>query len=99
MAGNCSLVFAKGRLSLARERGWVRIDSNARRISGPLTFILSPCGAWRGEKERTKLRTALGVKINEIPCSTQYPVVDPTKTPSNCVFFACHPPTLAVLTS
>jgi hypothetical protein len=47
MAGNCSLVFATGHLSLARERERVRVDSNARQISGLLTFILSL--AARGE--------------------------------------------------
>jgi hypothetical protein len=87
MAGNCSLVFANGRLSLARERERLKVGSNARQISGPLTFILSPCGKGRGVKERTRLLHRF--RSEELTGSRAQPNILWSASPKNpplCVF-------------
>jgi hypothetical protein len=99
MAGSCNVEYAEGRLSLARERGRARVASNARRVPRPLTFILPPCGKGRGVKERTRLLHRF--RSEELTGSRAQPNIlwsASPENPPNCVFFACHPSTPAVLT-
>jgi hypothetical protein len=97
MAGNCNVACAEGHLSLAKER--VRVD--------PKTLLLVPI------RQLDSLPLIpMDRREAQAPASVRpYAAEDPElatpnilwlagiKSPSNCVFFACHPYTPAVLTS
>ena len=86
MAGNCNVACAEGHLSLAKER--VRVD--------PKTLLLVPMDG-REAQAPASVRSYAAEDPELATPNILWPAG--VKSPSNCVFFACHPYTAAVLTS
>ena len=97
MAGNCNLACTDGHLSLAKER--VRVDPETL-LFVPIPQLDSlPLSQWIGAKRKRLHQFDLmwPWTRNSQPPNILWPAG--IKSPSNCVFFACHPYTPAVLTS
>jgi len=97
MAGNSNVAWAEAHLSLAKER--VRVDPKTQQLV-PIpqldAFPLIP-------RERREAQACASVQSH----ASEYAELAThnilwlagVESPSNCVFFACHPYTPAVLTS
>ncbi len=95
MAGNCSVACAMGFLSLARKRRKVRVDSKTSLRVPALHLHPLPLPKERGENAMHAF--TLRVPLDQATHNILW--LHRSKNPPNCVFFACHPPTLTVLTS
>ena len=100
MAGTFSAACAMGRLSLARERGRVRVDSKTPLIVPTLHLHPLPLSQGESRKSTQAPNSEKRYAAKSSPLAIPNILwVAGSKNPSNCVFFACNPPTLAVMTS
>jgi hypothetical protein len=99
MARNTRVAAAEGRLSLARARRKARIDFKRRAMfRNPQVRPAHFCQS-EAKKENQKSRTGPTLRDKTTGPDANMLWLASLKTPSNCVFFACNPRTLAVLTS
>ena len=97
MAGNCNAACAEGHVSLAKER--IRVAPKTQQLLSILQLNALPLSQGRGAK-RKRLHYFEFTRTEHAELATPNILwLAGVESPSNCVFFACHPHTLAVLTS
>ncbi len=93
MAGNCNVACAEGHLSLAKERA--RVDPKTQQLV-PIPQLnslpLIP-------RERREAQAPASVRPDPELATHNILWLAAVESPSNCVFFACNPFKLTVLTN